>query len=388
MTGARPVIRLTDTQESFRAQVARFAASEVAPHATAWDREDSYPLDLFARLGELGWLGVGFGEEIGGSGGGPVERCILIEELARASAGTALGIYVHTVLAAGALAEVASPALRDEILPGLLSGQPKGAWAYAEPDAGADVTRARLAARREGEGFVLDGSKMYITNGTFADVILVVARTSLEPGRLTGLAVLAVDGSSPGLGRSRMEKMGMWPSELAELHFDNCLVPAGRLVGGEDLGFRECLPVLSRGRVFGGALACGLAGAALESAVLHATNREQFGAPLAALQAVRFNLADMAARLRAARALVYGAASAMAGGEDFDTDASIAKLVASEAATYIAERALHLHGAQGFMSDSPVQRYYRDCKVLEFGEGANEMQREMIARALLTGFRC
>lgn len=381
------MVELTDTQVAFGSHVARFAADEIAPNATAWDATDAYPAELFGRLGALGWLGVGFDEAVGGSGGGPVERCMLIEGLAKASAGFALGIYVHTALAAGALAEVAAPELRDRFLPDLLTGGSTGAWAYAEPDAGADVTRARLAARRDGDTYVLDGTKMYITNGTFADVILVVARTSLEPGRMRGLTVLAVDGDSPGLTRTPMAKVGMRPSELAELHFEGCVVPVDRIVGDEETGFRQCLTVLSRGRVFGGALAVGLAGAALEAATGHVTGREQFGGPLADLQAVRFNLADMTVRLRAARTLVYAAADAMAAGRDFDTDASIAKLFASEAATWITERAMHLHGAQGFMLDSPVQRYYRDCKILEYGEGANEVQREMIAKALVLGYR-
>lgn len=381
------MIELSDTQETFAAEVARFAAEEIAPHATEWDAEDRFPVELFGRLGGLGWLGVGFDEAVGGSGGGPVERCLLIEGLARASAGVALGIYVHTALAAGALAEIAAPPLRDRFLPDLLAGRITGAWAYAEPDAGADVTRARLAARRDGDRYVLDGSKTYITNGTFADLILVVARTGLEPGRLRGLSVLAVDGDTRGLTRRSMAKVGMHPSELAELHFDSVRVPADRMVGDEEVGFRQCLAVLSKGRVFGGALALGLAGAALDAAVGHVANREQFGGPLTQLQAVRFNLADMAARLRAARGLVYDAAAAMAAGRDFDTDASIAKLTASEAATWIAGRAMHLHGAQGYMCASPVQRHYRDCKILEYGEGANEVQREMIAKALLLGYR-
>jgi len=381
------VNELSGDQEAFRAEVARFADLHIAPHAGRWDVEDRYPRELFSRLGKLGWLGVGFAEDHGGSGGGPVERCVLIEELARASAGVALGVYVHTSLAAAALADIATPELRDRFLPGLLTGAVTGAWAYAEPDAGADVTRARLAARRDGDHYVLDGTKLYITNGTFANIILVVARTAEQPGKLHGLSVLAVDGDTPGLVRTPMAKVGMRPSELAELHFDGCRVPAHRLVGDQDRGFQQCLTVLSRGRVYGGALALGLAGAALNAATTYVTAREQFGGPLTRLQAVRFTLADMAARLRAARALVYGAAAAMAAGRNADTDASIAKLVASEAATWIAERAMHLHGAAGFMLDSPAQRYYRDCKILEYGEGANELQREMIAKALVAGFR-
>ncbi len=379
---------LDDDQDQLRREVRRFAEAEIAPFAVAWDEaDDVYPRHLFASLGKLGWLGIGFDERVGGSGGGPVERCILLEELTRASAGAALGIYVHTALAASVLAEIASAELAGELLPPLLRGETTGAWAYAEPDSGADVTQVRLAARREGDAFVLNGSKTYITNAPFADLVLVVARTGGAPGRLTGLSVFAVDGESAGLTRTKLRKLGMRPSELGELHFAECAVPAARRVGDLDAGFRQCLAVLSRGRVFAGAMSLGLAGAALEAAVSHVGTREQFGGPLSQQQAVRFAIADMTLRLRAARHLVYEAAAEMAAGRPFDTEASIAKVVASETATFVSERALHLHGAQGFMLESPVQRFYRDCKILEWGEGTNEVQREMIFRAAAGGYR-
>ncbi len=381
---------LTAEQDQFRAEVARFVEAEITPNATTWDRDDSdhpYPMGLFSQLGDLGWLGAGFEESIGGSGGGPVERCILFEELARGSAGVALGIYVHTSLAAAGLAAVADRGLVERFVPQLLAGSLTGAWAYAEPDAGADVTQARLSARRDGDHFVLNGSKMYITNATFADVILVVCRTSSEPGRLNGLSVLAVDGESHGLTRTPMAKLGMRPSELAELHFDECAVPADRLVGDLDGGFRQCLAVLSQGRVFAGALALGLGSAALEAALGHVASREQFGAPLAAKQPVRAIVADMTTRLRGVRELVYSTAAKMDRGESYDTDASITKLVSSETATWVSERCLHLHGANGYMLDSPAQRFYRDCKINEWGEGANELQREMIFDAVGRGYR-
>ncbi|MFQ5558863.1 MAG: acyl-CoA dehydrogenase family protein, partial [Acidimicrobiales bacterium] len=172
------------TQVDLRTHVERFVAAEISPYATAWDRDEGahpYPMHLFTKLGELGWLGIGFDESVGGSGGGPVERCVLFEELARGSAGAALGIYVHTALAAAALAQVGGPELAQRFVPTMLAGRLTGAWAYAEPGSGADVTRVSLTARHEGDHFVLNGSKTYITNGTFADLILVVARTSGEP---------------------------------------------------------------------------------------------------------------------------------------------------------------------------------------------------------------
>jgi len=381
------VRELTAEQQAFREEVARFVAAEIAPQVRDWERAGRYPTELFSRLGSLGWLGAGIPEELGGSGGGAVERCILFEELSRASAGVALGIYVHSVLAGGALALVASDELRTTLLPGVLSGERIAAWAYAEPDSGADVTRVRLAARRDGDTYVLNGAKLYITNGTIADVILVVARTSGEPGSLKGISVFAVDGDSPGLARTSMEKLGMHPSELGELHFDGVAVPVDRLVGDVDAGFRQCLPVLSQGRIFGATLALGIARAALDAAAGHVQAREQFGGPLTRQQAVRFTIADMAARLATARTLVYGAAEKLDAGKPYDTEASIAKLVASETGTWLAERAMHLHGAQGYMMESPVQRYYRDCKIIEYGEGANEVQREMIFEAVAKGWR-
>lgn len=376
-----------ENAELFRAEVARFAAAEIAPRAREWDDAERFPRELFGTLGSLGWLGVGLPVELGGSGGGAVERAVLIEELARASAGVALGIYVHSALATAALATVGSAELRERYVPRLVAGELTGAWAYAEPDSGADVTRVRLRATRQDDSFVLSGTKLYITNGTFADVLVVVVRTSGEPGQLKGLSVLVVDGDSPGLERRAMHKLGMRAAELGELHFDECVVPAANLVGSPDGGFRECLPVLSQGRVFGGALALGLGGAALAEAARHVATREQFGGPLVRQQSVRFTIADMTARLRAARTLVQDAARRLDAGADYDTEASIAKLFASETATRVAERALHLQGAHGFVSDGVAQRCYRDCKILEYGEGVNELQREMIYKAVAGGYR-
>ena len=378
---------LNADQRAFQAEVARLAGTEVTPHLRTWEVAGTYPTDLFPRLGSLGWLGIGIPESEGGSGGGPIERCILFEELSRASAGVALGIYVHAVLAGGALAVVASDELRESMLPGILAGETIGAWAYAEPDSGADVTRVRLAAVRDGDTYVLNGSKLFITNGTIADLIMVVARTSGEPGSLGGISVLAVDGDSPGLTRRSMDKLGMHPSELGELHFEDVAVPTDRLVGAADTGFRQCLPVLSQGRIYGATLALGLGRASVDAATAHVQAREQFGGPLTNQQAVRFTIADMTARLTAARTLVYAAAEALAADQPYDTEASIAKLVASEAATWLAERAMDLHGAQGYMMESPVQRYYRDCKIIEYGEGANAVQREMIFEAVARGWR-
>ena len=205
------MLDLTETQRAFRDHVVRYAATEIEPHARVWDEQERFPEPVIGALGELGWLGVGIDESLGGSGGGPVERCILFEALARASCAVTLGVYVHCVLAAGALAIVAAPELARRHLRPLLAGERIGAWAYAEPEAGADVRQARLRARRDGDRFVLDGTKLYITNGTIADDLLVVARTSGEPGSLRGLSVLIVDGETPGLIRSRSDLISSSP---------------------------------------------------------------------------------------------------------------------------------------------------------------------------------
>ena len=369
-------------ERQFRDSVRAFVDREIVPHATRWDLEERYPRELLRRFGELGWLGTGFPEGYGGSGGGAVHYALLCAELAQGSAAIALGLYVHTALAAAAVLHLGDEAQKRRLLPAALRGERIFCWAYAEAGAGADVSTVRTRARRDGGDFVLDGAKLYITNATFADTLIVVASTAPEQG-VKGLSLFVVERDRPGVSvGAPLKKLGMGASEMAEIVFAGCRVPAANLLGEEHRGFVRAMKVLSLGRVASAAFGVGLGRAALEAATAYAHERVQFGGPLSKQQFVRFTLADMATRLEAAWQLTLHAARLIDAGQPFDREASMAKLFASEICTWTCERALHLCGAQGYMRESPAQRFYRDCKVLELGEGTSEIQRETIARHL------
>ena len=373
---------LSEEERMFQESVRAFAEKEITPNAERWDKEGRYPRELFKKVADLGWLGTGFPEDYGGSGGGAYLYALLCVELARGSAAIALGMYVHTALAASAILHLGTDEQRKRYLPAALAGDKIGCWAYAEPGAGSDVSTVSTRAENKGDHYVLNGSKMYITNAPFADFYVTVASTS--PGKgLKGLSVFIVDRECEGVRTGpHMEKLGMGASEMSEIFFDDCIVPAENLLGPEDFGFLEAMKVLTLGRIASGAFAVGLGQAALDTTLEHVRVREQFGGPLFNQQFIRFTLADMATRLDASWRLTEHAARVADAGHPHDREASMAKLFATQTGTWACERALHLCGAQGYMSESPAQRYYRDCKVLEYGEGSTEIQRETIARTL------
>ncbi len=373
---------LEEEELLFRNEVRVFVEREITPNAQKWDREQRYPKELFPRLGELGWLGTAFPEAVGGSGGGAVLYALLCSEIARGSAGAALGLYVHTALACGAILHLGTEAQQDTYLPAALRGEKIGCWAYAEAGAGADVSSVSTRATRKGDGYVLDGSKLYITNAPFADFMVIVASTAPEEG-LKGLSLFIVEKGQPGVRTGPpMEKLGMGATEMSEIVLDSCAVEESRRLGPEGRGFLLAMQVLTLGRIAAASFGVGLGRAAMEEALAYGKQRVQFGGPLLKQQFVRFTLADMATRIEAAWRLTLHAARLADGEQPHDTEASMAKLFASETATWACERALHLCGAQGYMLDSPVQRFYRDCKVLEIGEGTSEILRETIARAI------
>jgi len=373
---------LSDEERAWQESVRAFVEREVQPNAARWDEQGRYPRELLTRLGELDWLGTAFPTDCGGSGGTPVEYAILCAELARGSAGVALGVYVHTALACAAILRLGTDAQRRELLPAALRGERVGCWAYAEAGAGADATSVSTRARRDAEGWVLDGAKLYITNAPIADFAVIVAATAPERG-LKGLSLFAVERDAPGLRVGPpMRKLGMGASEMAEIVLDGCRVPDGSLLGAEGGGFLEAMAVLTLGRIAAASFACGLGDAALQAALDHTRERVQFGGPLTGKQFVRFTLADLETRLEAAWQLTLAAARLAAAGKPHSEQASMAKLLATETCTWACERGLHLHGAHGYMLESAAQRFYRDCKVLEFGEGTSEVQRETIARGM------
>lgn len=371
----------TEEQLLFKSEVDRFVDNEIRPHAREWDKLEKSPIDVFKKMGSLGWLSTGFSESVGGIGGA-VDFSLLIESLAVGSSGVALTVNVHCGLASAALEYLGTDGQKNNYLEPALKGEIIGCWAYAEPNAGADVTTVECKATADGDDFILNGSKLYITNGTFADFAIVVARTSSEPG-LKGISLFIVDKDTPGFARNEMEKLGMRASEMAELVFTDCRIPKEQLLGPLDSGFRSALYILSKGRATAAAFACGIAGEAIKQTAEYVKARQQHSQTLTDKQFIRFTLADMKTRLEASRVMAYNSARLIDEGKPFDLECSIAKLFATESNTWICERALHLHGAQGYMMESDIQRFYRDCKVLEYGEGSSEIQREMIAAALL-----
>lgn len=374
---------LSEEEIQFRDSVRTFVKKEITPHADAWDRAERYPRELFMRFGELGWLGTAFPEEVGGSGGTSALYALLCAELAKGSAGIALGVYVHTALACAAIYHLGTDEQRQRFLPAALRGEQVSCWGYAEAGAGADVSTVATRARRDGDDYVLDGSKLYITNAPIADFMVIVASTNPDRG-LKGLSVFLVERKSEGVSVSPpMEKLGMGASEMAEIVFEGCRVPESNRLGAEGAGFIQALKVLTLGRIAAASFGVGLGRAALDEALSYTRERVQFGGPLVKQQFIRFTLADMHTRLEAAWQLTLTAARLADAGKPHDIESSMAKLFATEVCTWACERALHLTGAQGYMLESPAQRFYRDCKVLELGEGTSEIQRETIARGLL-----
>ncbi|MCP5059732.1 MAG: acyl-CoA dehydrogenase [bacterium] len=379
---AEPDFYLSEEQRELQRALREFVEKEIAPIAASCDDEERFPQEIFSKLGDLGYLGLRFPEAAGGSGGTCLDYAILCEELAFGSAGIALGIYVHMALACAALEAFGSEPLKETWLPPALRGEKIGAWAFAEAGAGSDAGSIATRAVADGDDFVLNGSKLFITNGPIADFLIVVASTEPEQ-RLKGLSLFLVERDRPGFRvAGSLSKLGVRASEMAELVFEDCRVPRENLIGRENRGFLDSLRTLTLGRIASAAFATGVARAAFEATLAYAGSRKQFGQPIGSFQAVRFGIADMAVQIEASRLLCHRAAIAADQGLPHGREANMAKLFATEACTKIVERALHFHGAAGFMSESPIQRFYRDCKVFELGEGSSELQRDMIAREL------
>ncbi len=374
---------LSDEQRELQRAVREFAAKEIAPIAAECDAHERFPKHLFPKLGELGYLALGYPEALGGAGGSNLDYAILWEELAYASAGIALGFYVHTAMACRALEHFAPDEIKQDLLIPALRGEQIGGWAFAEPGAGSDAGAVTTRAVSDGDDYILNGSKIFITNGPIADFLIVVASTNPEQ-RIKGLSLFLVETDRPGFRvAASMSKLGVRASEMGELVFEDCRVPAANLLGRKDRGFLDALNMLTLGRIASAATVAGLSRAALDATIQHAKNRVQFGQPIGSFQAVAFGIADMATQIEASRLMCHRAAVAADRGLPHSREASMAKLFATEACTKIVERALHYNGAAGFMTESPIQRYYRDCKVFELGEGSSELQRNMIAREIM-----
>ncbi len=370
-----------EEQRIFRDAVRDFAAKEIAPIARECDERGDFPLELFRKLGGLGYLGVKFSREYGGSEAGLASGAILAEELSYASPGIFLGVYVHVYLALSAIAAFGTDAQRNAYLQPGISGSKISAWGFAEPDAGSDPAGMRTRAERDGDYYVINGSKILITNGDIADFVTVTAVTSPGQG-FKGLSLLIVDRNTPGFTARRLQTMGMRAAHTAELSFQDCRVPASNLLGEENSGFANAMRTLTDGRVIAAGFALGLGRAAFDRSLAFARERNAFGQAVGKFQGLQWLFADMATRLEAARLLTYQAAWRADQGLPNITQSSMAKLFASETATEIAKSAVLIHGGAGFMMEHDIQRFYRDCMVLEIGEGTSHIQRNTIAHQL------
>jgi short-chain 2-methylacyl-CoA dehydrogenase len=371
---------LTEEQELVRKTVREFAQTRVAPVAAELDREQRFPYDLIGELGELGLMGMTISEEYGGAGADTISYAIAIEELTRVDSSVAITVAAHHSLGSLPIYYYGSEEQKREWLPDLASGKALAAFGLTEPGAGSDAGATRTTAELRDGQWVVDGAKIFITNaGTdISKCVTITARTGDDE-----ISNIVVPNGAPGYTISApMHKLGWRASDTRELSFESCAVPEGNLLGPRGKGFQQFLEILDGGRISVAAMGVGLAQGAYDLAYAYAQERQQFGKPIAKFQAVQFKLADMATEIEAGRALVYKAAWLKDQGRDFALAAAEAKLYTGELSNRAANAALQIHGGYGYMEESAISRLYRDQKILEIGEGTNEVQRMVIARHL------
>lgn len=374
---------LSEDQEALRQHIRAFVEEEIKPVALQYDESQEFPTEIFKKLGELGYLGIVMPPELGGAGLGYMEYAIVVEEVARGCPAIALGVAAHNGLCTSHIYRFGSDELRQKYVTRLATGSTMGAWGLTEPSAGSDAGGTKTTAVRDGDDWILNGSKNFITHGNVGDICVVMAVTDQSAGK-RGISAFAIDKSMPGFYGSKKEnKLGMRCSDTASLTFDNVRVPGSHLIGNEGEGFIQALQILDGGRISIAALSVGLAQGAFEAALKYSVEREQFGKRLADQQAIQFKLAKMSMDIQASRDLTYRAAWLRDLGRPFGREASQAKLFASEVAVHTAEEAIQIHGGYGYVKEYPVEKYWRDSKLLTIGEGTSEIQKMVIARSLL-----
>ena len=374
---------LTPEQEMLRKTVRDFAEKEIRPVAAAFDRSGEFPSATIARMASLGLLGMTIPAEYEGAGTDAVSYALAVEEIARVDGAHALIMAAHNSLCTGTIWLAGTEEQKKRYVPDLASGRKLGAWALTEPSSGSDAAAMKTTATRASGGWVLNGGKNFITNAPVAGVFVIMAITDPAKGN-HGISSFLVERGNPGLEVPRVEdKLGVRASGTGQVLLSDCHVPADALLGKENEGFVNALKILDMGRIGIGAMAVGLSQGALEEALRYAKQRVQFGRPIAEHQAVQFMLADMALRIDAARLLVLHAAWLKDRGRPFKKEAAMAKLYASEASSFVTNKAVQIHGGYGYIKDYPVERMLRDAKLTEIGEGTSEIQRLVIARELL-----
>lgn len=374
---------LTEEQRLIQSTVRSFAEREVLPIASDIEEEMRFPVELIPRMASLGLMGMQVPEEFGGSSLDTVCYSIAVEELARVSASVAIIVSVHNSLVIYPFFKYGNDLQRKKYVSALASGRKLGAYCITEASAGSDVSNERTLAVRNGNNYILNGEKLYITNGEKADVFFVMARTG-DSGRTRNLSVFIVDRETPGLTVSSPEKkMGLNASGTVSVKFENVRVPAENLLGDEGMGMKIALSTLDAGRIGVAAQSIGIAQGALSAAITYSKQREQFGKKISEFQAIQWMIADMATWVETGRLMLHKAAFLKDQGRDYSLEASMAKLFASETANRVADRAVQIHGGIGYIRGTPVERFYRDARVTEIYEGTSEIQRLVISRKVL-----
>ena len=375
--------QLNDEQLQLKRSVREFAQREIAPNVRKWDDAGEFPLATIKELGKLGLMGVVFPSELGGAGMGYVEYVTAIEELSRVDGSVGIIVAAHTSLCSNHIFLAGNDAQKKKYIPKLASGEFIGAWGLTEPSSGSDAGSARMTGVRRGGNWVLNGTKTFITNGHYADVVVAIAVTD-RAAHTHGLSAFVVEKGTKGFRPGKKEdKLGLRASDTAELIFEDCVVPAENLLGVEGQGFVDAMRTLDGGRISIAALSLGMAEGAYEAALNYSKERRQFGKSISDFQAIQWKLADMATEIEAAKLLALRAAAMKDVGMKTTLESSMAKLFASEVAVKCANEGVQIHGGYGFIKDYPAEKYYRDVKLCTIGEGTSEIQRLVIARQLL-----
>lgn len=374
---------LNEDQQQIRNSIREFAEAELRTHVLEWDESQHFPVELLPKFAELGITGVLIPEEYGGAGMGYIEYVTIMEELARVDPSIALSIAAHNSLSGGHIYLAASESQKRDYLAPLARGEYLGAWGLTEPSSGSDASSMRTTAVKRNGQWILNGSKNFITNASFAGLAVAMAITDRTAGS-HGISAFIIERGTRGFAVAKKEnKLGMRASDTASLVFDDCRIPEDHIIGEAGQGFMQAMRVLDGGRISIAALAVGIAQGAYEAALRYSKERYQFGKPIAEFQAIRFKLADMATQIDAARLLTYRAAALKNHGKTVTKESSMAKLFASEVAVRVAEESVQVHGGYGYIKDYPAEKYWRDSKLCTIGEGTSEVQRVVIARQIL-----
>ena len=374
---------LNEDQQIFQKTVRKFAQEEITPHASQWDREETFPYEAVKKAAAIGLMGITISDEYGGAGADYISVALALEEIARADGSFALTVASHNGLCSSHINLFGNKRQKEKYLPDLASGKKLGAWGLTEPGSGSDASGVKTTAVKKGDIYIINGSKMFITQGTVGEVFVVLASTDKEK-KQRGISAFILDKGMKGFSqRSIHGKLGMRSSDTAELIMEEVEVPEENMVGEKDWGFIDTLQILDRGRIAIASLGVGIIRGSLEESIKYATQRKQFGQPIAKFQAIENMIAEMSCQYEAARNLTWQSAYMMAYDIPIRHYSSMAKLYSAQAAMRSASNAIQIHGGYGYTSEFPVERYYRDAKLLEIGEGTNEIQKMVIARHIL-----